>query len=76
MVTRDRSLADAISQELARLMASTQRLVAEHSTGVERVADGLLHRSVLDGRALSELIQPNKMAARRQEPRLERRPFS
>ncbi len=72
MVARDRNLADAISQELARLMASTERLVAEHSAIVERVANALLDLSVLDGRTLAELIAAKPVPHLRREPRLDR----
>lgn len=73
MVSRDRSLADAIGQELARLMISTKRLVAENRAVIERVADALLDRSVLDEVELSDLIVSKPAPAPRRELRLDRR---
>lgn len=75
MVSRDRSLADAINHELTRLMISTKRIVAENRAIVERVADALLDRSVLDEAELANLIASPPMPVRRREPRLDRRPF-
>lgn len=75
MVARDRALADAIGQELGRLMIATKRVIAEHRADIERVAGALLDRSVLDEAELAKLIMPNPMPERRCEPRLDRRPF-
>ncbi|MCO5092783.1 AAA family ATPase [Bosea sp. (in: a-proteobacteria)] len=75
MVSRDRGLADAIGHELNRLMISTKRLVAENRAIVERVADALLDRAVLDEAELANLIASPPMPVRRREPRLDRRPF-
>lgn len=72
MVTRDKALADAIGQELGRLMTSTQRLVADHSAAIQRVAYALLERSVLDGHALAELIASEPVPRVQREPRLDR----
>ncbi|MDU0341101.1 AAA family ATPase [Bosea rubneri] len=75
MVARDRSLADAINHELTRLMISTKRLISENRAAIERVADALLDRTVLDEAELAHLIMANPMPAGRREPRLDRRPF-
>lgn len=72
LVARDRSLADAIDQELAGLMVSTRRLVAENRAVIERVADALVGRFVLDGVALADLIALQPALSRRREPRLGR----
>jgi len=72
MVARDRSLADAIAQELARLMISTKRVVAENRAVIERVANALLDRSILDQAELANLIVPKPLPAHRREPRLDR----
>lgn len=74
LVARDRSLADAIDQELTRLMIATERLVAEHKAAIERVADALLDRSVLDGAELESLIVSKPVPPSRRESRLDRRP--
>ena len=74
MVARDRTLADAIGQELTRLMISTKRIVAENRRVIARVADALLERSVLDGAELEGLIVSKPVQAGRREPRLDRGP--
>ena len=74
MVARDRGLADAIGHELTRLMISTKRIVAENRALIEKVANVLLERSVLDGADLKSLIVSKPKPARRREPRLDRRP--
>jgi ATP-dependent Zn protease len=72
LVARDRSLADAIDQELAGLMIATRRIVAENRAIIERVADALVGRFVLDGVALADLIALQPALSRRREPRLGR----
>lgn len=53
-------------------MISTKRLVAENRAVIERVADALLDRTVLDGAELSALIVSEPTSARRLEPRIDR----
>lgn len=64
-VARDRSLAEAIAQELDRLMTSTKKLVAENRRLIERVADALLDRSVLDQNTLATVIASHSAQPRR-----------
>ncbi|KQK30435.1 AAA family ATPase [Bosea thiooxidans] len=75
VVARDRSLADAIGHELNRLMISTKRIVAENRPLIERVADALLGRTVLDGAELTDLIVPKTMPTRRRESELNQEPI-
>ncbi len=65
LVARDRSLADAIGQELNRLMISTKKLVADNRRVIERVADALLDRSVLDQTELANVIASQSAQPRR-----------
>lgn len=62
LVARDRSLADAIGQELNRLMISTKKLVAENRRAIEKVANALLERSVLDAEELIKVLGKNERA--------------
>ncbi|PZR80803.1 MAG: hypothetical protein DI537_39085 [Stutzerimonas stutzeri] len=64
-VARDRSLADAIGAELDRLMISTKKLIADNRHVIERVADALMDRSVLDWSELANLITAQLAQARR-----------
>lgn len=69
LVARDRGLADAIGAELNRLMISTKKLIADNRRVIERVAEALMDRSVLDGTELANLITPRLSQARRHDER-------
>lgn len=56
MVARDHSLADAIGQELTRLMISTKRIIFDNRAVIAKVAESLLDRMVLDGQELDALM--------------------
>ena len=72
LVARDPALAEAVNREMARLMIATRRMVGESMNDIQRVAEALVDRSVLDGAELESLIVSKSVRADRREPRLDR----
>lgn len=65
LVARDRALAEDVNGELGRLMKATRRIVNENRDALQRVADALVDKFVLDGTELANLITPRLAQPRR-----------